>query len=263
MKNSAKYVIFRTKWGFFGLLAVKNGLFCAHLPCRRREQVENGLLVGVGKSGDGRRLVGPAQEKSQRLEGVKNSGDEGRLIGPAREESRRLDGIGNFRDEEKLFGSVQEKSQRLDGAGNSGGGGKVLGKVQVKGRVAERLENCQFDRGLFGKLQEKIVAYFEGELVEFGQDVPVVLDGYSEFGCKVLETCRKIKYGETVSYGQLAKMAGRANAARAVGGILGKNRLPLIVPCHRVIRSDGGMGGFSAAGGVEVKEKMLEMERKN
>ena len=57
-------------------------------------------------------------------------------------------------------------------------------------------------------------------------------------------------------------MAGKANAARAVGGILGKNRLPLIIPCHRVIRSDGGMGGFSAEGGVEMKGKMLELERK-
>ena len=53
------------------------------------------------------------------------------------------------------------------------------------------------------------------------------------------------------------------HAARAVGGILGKNRLPLIVPCHKVIRGDGGIGGFSAAGGVEVKKKMLELERKD
>ena len=128
--------------------------------------------------------------------------------------------------------------------------------------LAEALEDCKFERRLFGKLQEKIKAYFEGEPVGFGRDVPVVLDGYSEFGMKALEGCRKIKYGQTVSYGQLAKLAGRANAARAVGGILGKNRLPLIVPCHRVIRGDGGMGGFSAAGGVEMKEKMLELERK-
>ena len=107
MKNSAKYVIFRTKWGFFGLLGVKNGLFCAHLPCRRQEQVETGLLVSVRKSGGGRRLVGPAQEKSRRLEGVGKSGD----------------------------------------------GRKVLGKEQAKGQLLERLEDCQYDRGLFGKLQ--------------------------------------------------------------------------------------------------------------
>jgi O-6-methylguanine DNA methyltransferase len=157
---------------------------------------------------------------------------------------------------------AREKSRRLDGEKNSGDGRSLSGPAQEKIRMVERLENCKFDRGLFGKLQEKIKAYFEGELVEFGQDVPVVLEGYSEFGRKVLEACRKIKYGQTISYGQLSKMAGRANAARAVGGILGRNRLPLIVPCHRVIRGDGGMGGFSAAGGVEVKKKMLEMERK-
>jgi len=232
-------VIFRTKWGFFGLLAFKNELFCAHLPCRRQEQVENGLLVSVGKSGDGRKLFGLAQEKSRWLDEVEKSGDGGKVLGKAQEESRELEGLGN-----------------------SGVGRRILRETQAQDRVVERLGNCKFDRGLFGKLQEKIKAYFEGELVEFGSDVPVVLDGYSEFGCKVLRACRKIKYGETVSYGQLAKRAGRANAARAVGGILGANRLPLIIPCHRVIRDDGGMGGFSAAGGVEVKKKMLELERK-
>ena len=193
MKNSAKYTIFRTKWGFFGLLGVENGLFCAHLPCRRQEQVENGLLVSLRKFGAAEGPSGPAQGES---------------------------------------------------------------------RMVERLEDCKFERGLFGELQEKIKAYFEGEPVEFGSDVPVVLDGYSEFGKKVLDVCRKIKYGQTLSYGQLAKMAGRANAARAVGGILGRNRLPLIIPCHRVIRGDGGMGGFSAEGGVEMKQKMLDLERK-
>ncbi|MCJ7692998.1 MAG: hypothetical protein MUO22_06235, partial [Sedimentisphaerales bacterium] len=150
MKNSAKYVIFRTKWGFFGLLAVKNGLFRAHLPCLRREQVENGLLVSVGKSGDEEKLFGSAQEKSRRLEEVGNFGDGGRLVGPAQEESQRLEGLGKSGDGRRLIGRVEREGRGLSGVKNSGSGGKVL----VKGRLAEGLENCKFDRGLFGQLQE-------------------------------------------------------------------------------------------------------------
>jgi O-6-methylguanine DNA methyltransferase len=84
----------------------------------------------------------------------------------------------------------------------------------------------------------------------------------SLFAGRVLTACGDIKFGQTISYGRLAKKIGRAGAARAVGGALAKNRLPLIIPCHRVIRSDGKIGGFSAAGGTTIKKGMLELERK-
>ena len=72
--------------------------------------------------------------------------------------------------------------------------------------------------------------------------------------------CRKIPYGKTLSYGQLAAKAGRPGAARAVGNHMAGNRTPIIVPCHRVLPSGGGLGGFSAAGGVALKRRLLEME---
>ena len=71
-----------------------------------------------------------------------------------------------------------------------------------------------------------------------------------------------VGYGETVSYGRLALLADRPDGARAVGGILAGNPIPVIVPCHRVISADGGLGGFAASGGamVETKRKLLELE---
>ena len=81
------------------------------------------------------------------------------------------------------------------------------------------------------------------------------------FGRKVTAECRKIAWGETLSYGELAKRAGRPGAARAVGSVMARNRVPLIVPCHRVVPACGGLGGFSAPQGVSMKRRLLERER--
>ncbi len=132
---------------------------------------------------------------------------------------------------------------------------------KIRRELLNNLETAQFDKGLFKKLQERITAYFDGAYVNFDKDVPIITDGLSFFAGQVLNTCRDIRFGETISYGGLAKETGRAGAARAVGGALAKNPLPLIVPCHRVVRSDGKIGGFSAAGGITLKKKMLELER--
>jgi len=117
-----------------------------------------------------------------------------------------------------------------------------------------------FDKTCFKMLQEQITAYFEGICVNFSIDIPLALDGLSSFGISVLTACRSIKYSQTMTYGQLAKKSGRPNASRAVGSALAKNPLPLIIPCHRVVRSDGKIGGFSAPGGISLKKKMLELE---
>jgi len=87
-----------------------------------------------------------------------------------------------------------------------------------------------------------------------------VLDGLGLFARRVLTACRDIRFGQTVSYGRLAEMAGKAGSARAVGGALAKNPLPLIIPCHRVTYANGKMGGFSATGGVKLKKRMLKLE---
>jgi methylated-DNA-[protein]-cysteine S-methyltransferase len=127
---------------------------------------------------------------------------------------------------------------------------------------AHRQVSCgdQYDKTLFKSLQHRIAAYFEARCANF-DDIPIVLDGLSGFAQLVLTACRDIAFSQTISYGQLAKRLGRAGAGRAVGAALAKNPLPLIIPCHRVICTNGKVGGFSAAGAVVLKEKLLALER--
>ena len=132
---------------------------------------------------------------------------------------------------------------------------------KVKSALLSNLPAHQYDKTLFKSLQHRIAAYFEASCANF-DDIPVVLDGLSGFAQLVLTACRDIAFGQTISYGQLAKRLGRAGADRAVGAALAKNPLPLIIPCHRVICSNGKVGGFSAAGGVDLKEKLLALEQK-
>ena len=75
---------------------------------------------------------------------------------------------------------------------------------------------------------------------------------------KIWEELRNIKYGKTKTYGEIARKY--KISPRYVGKICSQNKLPLLIPCHRVIRSDGGLGGFSAPGGINLKKKLLELE---
>ena len=170
MQVETKYVIFETKWGYFGLAGTESALCRTSLACPKRRKTETHLL------------------RDQR--------------GP------------------------------------------------------------QFDKTFFKPLQEQIAAYYEGERVNFGLEIPVSLDGFRAFGVSVLEECRQLQFGQTISYAGLASKSGSPNASRAVGSTLAKNPLPLIIPCHRVLRTDGNLGGFSAPGGIAVKKMMLELERK-
>lgn len=131
----------------------------------------------------------------------------------------------------------------------------------VKSRLLKDIQKARCDKTLFKELAEQITTYFEGTYVNFSPDVPIALDGLSQFAKLILTTCRSITFGQTVSYGQLAKMAGGAGAAKAVGGVMAKNPLPLIIPCHRVVCANGKVGGFSAAGGVTLKKRMLKLEQ--
>jgi methylated-DNA-[protein]-cysteine S-methyltransferase len=100
-------------------------------------------------------------------------------------------------------------------------------------------------------------AYFAGELEAF--DLPLALQG-TPFQLKVWQLLCDIPYGETISYGELARRAGNPKASRAVGLANGSNPIPIIIPCHRVIGSNGKLTGYG--GGLPIKEKLLALERR-
>lgn len=100
--------------------------------------------------------------------------------------------------------------------------------------------------------------YFAGTRKDF--DLAVILDG-TEFQVAVLKALQQIPYGETVSYGDIAKRIGRPKAVRAVGAANGRNPIPIVVPCHRVIGSSGDLTGFG--GGLDTKEALLRLEAEN
>lgn len=104
----------------------------------------------------------------------------------------------------------------------------------------------------------QIGEYFDGSRREF--DLRLQLSG-TEFQVSVLEALLDIPYGKTVSYGDIAKRIGRPKAVRAVGAANGRNPLPIVVPCHRVIGSTGDLTGFG--GGLDTKEALLRMEAEN
>jgi methylated-DNA-[protein]-cysteine S-methyltransferase len=129
----------------------------------------------------------------------------------------------------------------------------------IKKHLLAGLEKPQFDKNLLKPLQNKIIAYFEGKPAKF--DTPLALNNLPPFFRKVLAACKTIPSGQTVSYSQLARMLGKPNAGRAVGNALARNPVPLIIPCHRVIRRDGSLGSFSAYGGTNTKKKLIGLER--
>jgi methylated-DNA-[protein]-cysteine S-methyltransferase len=122
--------------------------------------------------------------------------------------------------------------------------------------LGRRIEDARQDRAAFEGLAQRLKTYFEGGRVEFADRLD--LSSGTSFQRKVWETTRIIGYGETRSYLWIAKHMRRPRAARAVGQALGANPLPIIVPCHRVMASDGGLGGFS--GGLGVKRMLLRLE---
>lgn len=97
--------------------------------------------------------------------------------------------------------------------------------------------------------------YFAGRRKEF--DLPLKFNG-TEFQVSVLEALQDIPYGQTTSYGEIAKRIGRPKAVRAVGAANGRNPIPIVVPCHRVIGSTGDLTGFG--GGLDTKEALLRLE---
>jgi methylated-DNA-[protein]-cysteine S-methyltransferase len=109
----------------------------------------------------------------------------------------------------------------------------------------------------FAEVMRQLRAYFDGKLKEF--DLPLTLEG-TEFQRRVWTNLLAIPYGETISYAELAERIGNLKAVRAVGLANGSNPIPIIIPCHRVIGSDGSLTGFG--GGLATKKQLLALESK-
>ena len=110
---------------------------------------------------------------------------------------------------------------------------------------------------LLRKTESFLRHYFAGRRASF-EDLPVDWTGYRPFERCVLRALRRIPLGSLESYSSLAGKAGRPKAARYVGNVLGRNRLPIIVPCHRIVRKGTGWGGFSR--GIRWKRELLKLE---
>ncbi len=111
------------------------------------------------------------------------------------------------------------------------------------------------DDAVLRPVRDQLRSYFAGELRDF--DLPLALDG-TPFQQEVWATLRKIPYGATISYAELARRVGRPGAARAVGSANGRNPVGIVVPCHRVIAADGTLGGYG--GGLDRKQWLLRHE---
>lgn len=106
------------------------------------------------------------------------------------------------------------------------------------------------------RFKEELVSYFEGTRITFEQEVKFLIG--TDFEKKVWDSLREIPFGETRTYKWVAEKAGNPSAVRAVGRALSKNPVPIVIPCHRVIESDGSIGGYSP--GVDIKRRLLDME---
>ncbi len=110
------------------------------------------------------------------------------------------------------------------------------------------------------QLRLRLERYAAGSAVDF-DDVEILRPRpLTDFQQRVVDTVRAIPRGETRTYGEVAALVGSPGAARAVGTVMANNPVPIIVPCHRVVGTAGGLGGFSAAGGVRTKQWMLDRE---
>ncbi len=108
-----------------------------------------------------------------------------------------------------------------------------------------------------GEVTERIAAYFAGDVRAI--DALPVDTGGTTFQCRVWEALRKIQPGTTATYGDVAKMIWREKSARPVGMATGRNPIPIVIPCHRVVAADGTLGGYS--GGIERKKWLLSHEQ--
>jgi methylated-DNA-[protein]-cysteine S-methyltransferase len=130
------------------------------------------------------------------------------------------------------------------------------GPADARAWAGAALPGAEEDPAHFAPVARLLKSYFDGAKVDLA--VPVDLSGLKPFTRRVLEETGKIPYGRVATYRSIALRVGAPEAARAVGQALKRNPIPLVIPCHRVIRSDGSLGGFAM--GLDIKTRLLSIE---
>lgn len=108
-------------------------------------------------------------------------------------------------------------------------------------------------------LRHRLERYCSGVRVDF-DDISLALPAMTVFQRRIISCVRRVGYGQTITYGELAERAGFPRAARAVGTVMASNRFPILIPCHRVLASGGRLGGYSSPQGIDLKRRLLDME---
>jgi len=139
---------------------------------------------------------------------------------------------------------------------------KIILPRKSKEELLDRIADCgckpdNTDSDYLPGLADRLRRYLNGDTDEFAERLD--LGGTTDFQKRVWSIVRNIPRGETRSYGWVAKQLGLPKAARAVGQAVGRNPLPIIIPCHRVVSGDGKLGGFG--GGLEIKKFLLDLEQ--
>ncbi|KKR18174.1 MAG: Methylated-DNA-protein-cysteine methyltransferase, selenocysteine-containing [candidate division CPR2 bacterium GW2011_GWC1_41_48] len=127
----------------------------------------------------------------------------------------------------------------------------------LEAQIYERFGEVTFSKDVGNELCNKLSNYFKGQKADF-LDIKIDLDWATDLEKQIYQNLRKVPAGITVSYRELAIMCGKPNGARAVGNAMAKNRIPVVIPCHRVLKSDGSLGGWS--GKTRWKEMLLKIE---
>jgi methylated-DNA-[protein]-cysteine S-methyltransferase len=141
-----------------------------------------------------------------------------------------------------------------------------LAAVQIGGELEDFIQglrrrgfsSAEYDPQRTEEAVRQLEEYLVGQRREF--DLPLDWSGMGEFQQQALRLVCSVPYGEVTTYGKLARRLGKPHAARAVGRANASNPLPLVIPCHRLLGSDGKLHGYGAPGGIETKRWLLEME---
>jgi methylated-DNA-[protein]-cysteine S-methyltransferase len=132
----------------------------------------------------------------------------------------------------------------------------ITNQVRYVARLGTRVERALPDQRAVSGVLDQLDSYFSGNITRFS--IPLDLRVSSDFTYRVLRNASLIPFGQTISYGEMAKLIASPRASRAVGGALGRNPIPIVVPCHRVVAGDGRIGGFT--GGLTIKKALLRLE---